>query len=90
MVKRFICKGDCPPQMGKWCGSKCPELLLEEVPLKLTEKEIQYIGETSYGLELIADYHDTQIVMAEAIGLSTEFHENRKKELLTKAEKMDS
>jgi hypothetical protein len=63
--------------------------LREVLRMKLTEKEIETISNSIDGLRLVADYHDTQIVMSESMGMSAASHEERREELLTEVAKLE-
>ncbi len=48
---------------------------------KLTDSEIKYIQESPYGLEIVMDYHDTQMCEGMAMGFDCSFHQKRYDEL---------
>ena len=57
--------------------------------MELTKNEIDYIASTPEGLRLAADYQQTQVTMGEPMGFSCKWNEEREKELLTEAERIE-
>lgn len=43
-AKMFKCTGSCPPKMGEWCGTKCPELFLVDVSGNYEKKPVSRIN----------------------------------------------
>lgn len=56
--------------------------------MTLTEKEVAFLSECPHGLNIVMDYHDQQMTMAEAMGLDISFHKQRYAELKAERDRM--
>ena len=55
-----------------------------------THNEIQFLESIPEALRLVADYHDFQEILADAMGVNCPIHKTRRIELNTEAEILES